>query len=144
MFMPPPERFSTMIGWPSRFCNSSPSARTKMSLVPPALLAVMTRMGLVGQACALRGRRVLPARAATRRCEQQGERFHRCARPQFSLSNRRALLQKIFSLSAAGMSRSWISLIARGFSDVSGGASLPYSTRSGPIQSSTIFTAGGL
>jgi hypothetical protein len=48
MFMPPPERFSTMIGWPRRFCISSPSARTKMSLVPPALLAVMTRMGLVG------------------------------------------------------------------------------------------------
>ena len=56
MFMPPPERFSTMIGWPSRFCSSSPSARTKMSLVPPALLAVMTRIGLLGQACA-------PARA---------------------------------------------------------------------------------
>ena len=52
MFMPPPERFSTMIGWPSRFCSSSPSARTKMSLVPPALLAVMTRIGLFGQAWA--------------------------------------------------------------------------------------------
>src|SRR3954462_3733960 len=55
MFMPPPERFSTMMGWPSRFCSSSPSARTKMSLVPPALLAVMTRMGLLGQACAFAG-----------------------------------------------------------------------------------------
>ena len=48
MFMPPPERFSITIGWPSRFCSSSPSAREKMSLVPPALLAVMMRIGLVG------------------------------------------------------------------------------------------------
>ena len=60
----------------------------------------------------------------------------RCARdtsqPQFSFSSRRALLQKIFSLSASGMFSSWISLIARGLSEVSGGASLPYSTCSGP------------
>ena len=140
MFMPPPERFSTMIGWPSRFCSSSPSARTKMSLVPPALLAVMTRIGLFGQACAFAGEGAAIA-AAVDGCKQQGERFHGLLL-QFSLSNRRALLQKIFSLSAAGISKSWISLMARGFSEVSGGASLPYSTRSGPIHSSTIFTAG--
>src|SRR5262249_48647225 len=55
MFIPPPERFSMMNGCPSRFCSSSPSARTKTSLVPPALLAVITRTGLVGQVCAAAG-----------------------------------------------------------------------------------------
>src|SRR6187431_1977019 len=65
MFMPPPERFSTTIGWPSRFCSSSPSARTKMSLVPPALLAVMTRMGLLGQDCALAAEGRAQANAAS-------------------------------------------------------------------------------
>ena len=74
-----------MIGWPSRFCSSSPSARTKMSLVPPALLAVMTRMGLLGQACALRGRGD-GAGECGKRCEQQGERLHRVALVQLSLS----------------------------------------------------------
>ncbi len=123
MFMPPPERFSTMIGWPSRFCSSSPSARTKMSLVPPALLAVMTRIGLFGQAWAFAGMGAAIA-AAVRLQTTESSVFMGLLR-QFNLSNRRALLQKILSLSAAGISKSWISLMARGFSEVSGGASLP-------------------
>src|SRR6516162_10968115 len=44
---------------------------------------------------------------------------------QLSFNRRLALPARIFSFSTAGMSRSRISLIARGFSDVSGGASLP-------------------
>ena len=42
-----------------------------------------------------------------------------------SLSSRAALPQKIASRSGAGRSRSLISLMARGLSEVSGGASLP-------------------
>src|SRR3954469_4805700 len=102
MFMPPPERFSTMIGWPSRFCSSSPSARTKMSLVPPALLAVMTRIGLFGQAWALVG--VGAAIAAAVMAANNRVSVFMVLLRQFSLSNRRALLQKTLSLSAEGIS----------------------------------------
>ena len=37
-----------MSGWPQRFWISSPTTRMKMSLVPPALVAVMTRIGRAG------------------------------------------------------------------------------------------------
>ena len=37
-----------MIGWPQRFWISSPMTRMKMSLVPPALVAVITLIGRVG------------------------------------------------------------------------------------------------
>jgi len=47
---------------------------------------------------------------------------------------RRGWRRRFASRSASGRSRSLISLIARGLSEVSGGASLPYTTRSGPIQ----------
>jgi hypothetical protein len=46
--MLPPGRFSTMIGWPQSFWIFSPISRMKMSLVPPALVAVMARIGRVG------------------------------------------------------------------------------------------------
>jgi hypothetical protein len=48
MLKAPPGRFSITIGWPRPLCISSASARMKMSLVPPALVTVMTRIGRAG------------------------------------------------------------------------------------------------
>ena len=56
------------------------------------------------------------------------ERVSFADRPIFAsveLQETQGVAAKIFSLSAAGISRSRISLMARGFSEVSGGASLP-------------------
>jgi hypothetical protein len=44
----PPGRFSTTIGCPQRLSSSSPSARMKMSLIPPALVVVKARIGRAG------------------------------------------------------------------------------------------------
>lgn len=44
----PPGRFSMTIGWPRFLRNSSASAQTKMSLVPPALVVLMMRIGFAG------------------------------------------------------------------------------------------------
>jgi len=48
MLKEPPGRFSITIGWPRPLCISSASARMKMSLVPPALVTVMARIGRTG------------------------------------------------------------------------------------------------
>src|SRR5438067_595938 len=44
-------------GWPHFWRSSSPSARMKMSLKPPALVVVMALTGRVGQSCAAAGDR---------------------------------------------------------------------------------------
>ena len=48
MLVLPPGRFSTISGWPQRLRNSSPSARMKMSLVPPGLNATIALIGRAG------------------------------------------------------------------------------------------------
>lgn len=72
------------------------------------------------------------ARLASGEADPQGAARHAAVlsrNPAISASDSfnsfAALRQNSFSLSAAGMSKSSISLIARGFSEVSGGASLP-------------------
>jgi hypothetical protein len=52
MIMFPPGRFSITNGWPRRWCIGSESARKKMSLTPPGLVATMIRIGRVGYSCA--------------------------------------------------------------------------------------------
>ena len=44
LFCAPPGRFSITTDWPQRLESSSPTARMKMSLMPPALEVVNTRM----------------------------------------------------------------------------------------------------
>src|SRR3981081_703651 len=51
----PPGRFSTTTGCPQRLCSSSPSARIKMSLIPPALVVVRALIGRDGYSCARDG-----------------------------------------------------------------------------------------
>src|SRR5436190_22760390 len=53
--MEPPGRFSMISGWPHFTRSSSPSARMKMSLKPPALVVVMAFTGRVGHSCATAG-----------------------------------------------------------------------------------------
>src|SRR6187397_777014 len=53
--MEPPGRFSMISGWPHFWRSSSPSARMKMSLKPPALVVVMALTGRVGQSSAAAG-----------------------------------------------------------------------------------------
>ncbi len=63
-------------GWPQRVRNSSPSARMKMSLKPPALVVVMAFTGRVGQSCAAAGERAAkPGKTQDGREQQRGD-FH--------------------------------------------------------------------
>src|SRR5215208_4089680 len=53
--MAPPGRFSMISGWPHFWRSSSPSARMKMSLRPPALVVVIAFTGRFGQSSAAAG-----------------------------------------------------------------------------------------
>src|SRR5882672_9282296 len=46
--LPAPGRLSTITGWPSAAASFAPTARDKMSAVPPAANVTMIRIGLVG------------------------------------------------------------------------------------------------
>jgi hypothetical protein len=48
MLLPPPGRFSTTNGWPSRSDSHWPIMRATMSVVPPAEVATMMRTGCEG------------------------------------------------------------------------------------------------
>jgi hypothetical protein len=68
-------------GWPSRVRNSSPSARMKMSLKPPALVVVMALIGRFGQlSCARAGPAAASAKAVDNSNAEAFMKSFRCSR----------------------------------------------------------------